>query len=689
MNWAHPGFLFALAVLIIPLLIHLFHFKRYKTVYFSSLTFLKSIEQEQQSIRKLKQWIIWSLRTLAFLCLVFAFAQPYLSTKKASEKTGIAVVGIYVDNSFSMSRLGQNGELISQARDFSKSVINDAPRNTQFVLLSNNLGGEEKRLLTKAQLLEKIEQLTYSPLPRSASNILKYWKQWNIDAKNNQEIASSQLLYLSDFQKSTFGKLEKISAFPSKIYPVVLKPSNEGNLFIDSVWFENPAQRLGVKQIVYALVRNESKNTLKEIDVNFQIGRINRNVYAQLPAFGSDTIELTYFNQEAKRVACSVTVNDRQMNQDDSYYFSYNVVKNSKVLLINGEDAVSNIGIVLGLENYFIVTEKNASVVSASSLTEFDAVVMNGNNQLSSLLIKSLVEFSNDGGGLVLFPGSNAAISGWNDLLTRLNMPTISGVQTAGLAIKKVNTNDAFFDGVFEKKAENINLPNVTKAYRLNSSKNDEAIGLLNYQNGSDFFVRSTGKRSVYFSSTSLSPSFSNFTSNQLFSTLVLRSAELCKKSLPYSLSIGESSYFPITKVSSSEQPVQLVNQKSTFLPLVFTKEEKAFISIQGQEAVRSLKAGNYTISHNNETISSLSVNYQRKESKISCYNSKEISTFLEDAEIPFDKVQEGMSWTGASFLNLEQAKSYWKWFVCFAFLFLLGEMLVVAFFHYKTKQKK
>jgi hypothetical protein len=688
MNWAHPGFLIALAVLIIPLLIHLFHFKRYKTLYFSSLTFLKSIEQEQQSIRKLKQWIIWSLRTLAFLCIVLAFAQPFLSNKK-DQKTGVSVIGIYVDNSFSMSRIGQNGELISQARDLAKSVINDSPRNTQFVLLTNNLGGEEKRLLTKAQLLEKIEQLQLSPLPRSTSNVLKYWKQWNIESEKNQAIASSQLLFLSDFQKSTFGKLEKIADFPSKVYPIVLKPSNEGNLFIDSVWFENPSQRIGMKQIVYALVKNESKTNLKEIDINFQLGRINRSVYADLPAFGSDTVELTYYNQEPKRITCSVTVNDKQMNQDDSYYFSYDVVKNSKVLVINGEDAVSNIGLVLSLESYFIVNEKKASEVSTSTLKEYDAVILNGNNQVSSFLIKSLVEFSNEGGGILLFPGSNAAISGWNDLLERLEMPTISGQQQAGLTIKKINTSDSYFDGVFEKRVDNINLPNVKKAYRLNASKNDAAIGLLTYQNGSDFFIRSTGKRTVFFSSTSLNEEFSNFTSNQLFSTLVLRSAELCKKQLPYSLSVGESSYFPITKTGTSDAPIVLKNDKTSYFPVVFTKEENAYISIQGQEAIRSLKAGNYSIVSEDKAIGSLSVNYQRKESKTACYTTEEISDFLADASIPFDQVSDGMNWTGASFLKLEQDKPFWKWFLIFALLFLIAEMLVVAFFNSKQRTKK
>ncbi len=86
MKWVYPQFLFALAVLIIPLLIHLFHFKRYKTVYFSSLSFLKSIEQEQRSVRKLKRWLIFAARAFAFTFFVFAFAQPYFSVDDQKEQ---------------------------------------------------------------------------------------------------------------------------------------------------------------------------------------------------------------------------------------------------------------------------------------------------------------------------------------------------------------------------------------------------------------------------------------------------------------------------------------------------------------------------------------------------------------------------------------------------------------------------
>ena len=43
MKFLYPEFLWALTVLAIPILIHLFNFKRYKTLYFSSLNFIKHV----------------------------------------------------------------------------------------------------------------------------------------------------------------------------------------------------------------------------------------------------------------------------------------------------------------------------------------------------------------------------------------------------------------------------------------------------------------------------------------------------------------------------------------------------------------------------------------------------------------------------------------------------------------------
>ena len=109
MRFEHPGVLWALLLLAIPIIIHLFHFKRFKTLYFSSLIFVKQIEQETKSVKKLKHLLILISRLLAFAALVLAFAKPYipLSENTLQGKT----TAIYIDNSFSMTNLGSEGQL--------------------------------------------------------------------------------------------------------------------------------------------------------------------------------------------------------------------------------------------------------------------------------------------------------------------------------------------------------------------------------------------------------------------------------------------------------------------------------------------------------------------------------------------------------------------------------------------------
>jgi L-asparagine transporter-like permease len=79
MHFLYPAFLFALLTLAIPVLVHLFNFRRYKKVLFSNVQFLKEVQEQQASRRNLKERLILAARLLALLFLVFAFARPYIS----------------------------------------------------------------------------------------------------------------------------------------------------------------------------------------------------------------------------------------------------------------------------------------------------------------------------------------------------------------------------------------------------------------------------------------------------------------------------------------------------------------------------------------------------------------------------------------------------------------------------------
>lgn len=683
MKWVYPEFLFALAVILIPLLIHLFHFKRYKTLYFSSLTFLKSVEQEQRSVRKLKQWIIFACRALAFAFLVFAFAQPYKPLTQTKTNAGKQIIGIYVDNSFSMSRLGESGEMLSQSKELARSIVNDAPRDAQFLLFTNELGSEEKQTLNKAKCLERIENLNYTPLVRTAQSITGWWQQWLTESElNGLKYANKQLVYLSDFQKSTFGKLKeyKQNEWLGTVYPVVLKPVKSGNLYVDSVWFKSPIHKKGTEQVIYARVINSSNEPVKNIEVSFQIGSLNRDVYSDLKPNSSDTLEVTYFNPEVGNVSGSVRINDKQMTQDDAFFFSLEVKEHGKVIILDGEEAVENVARVYKLDPYYQVEEMNVQQFTSTTGNDADLVVINGANNLPSSVGQHLYEFTKEGGTLLLIPGSNPTSSGWNSLLSKVQMPQFSGMQSNGLSLKKINTSDSYFDGVFEKKPDNISLPVVKKAVRFSNSNKGYAVGIIQHENGTPFFIKGTGDYSVYALSTPLGEEFGSFTANQLFSTLLLRTGELSQRQAPYFLIIGEDGKFPV-KVQNTEEPLKMVSKDQSFIPQLFVQNRLSFLKVQGIEAVRQLVAGNYKLQQQGKPVGACSVNYNRLESSVSALNEDEIQNKFELAGIKAMDIYEAKNWSGASFLKLDQPITYWKWCVIFAIIFVFAEMLVGLFF--------
>jgi L-asparagine transporter-like permease len=97
MQFLFPGFLLALAALAIPVIIHLFNFRRYKTVYFSNVRFLREVKEETTSRSKLKHLLVLASRLLALAFLVFAFAQPYIPNKHNQVSTGRKYVSVYLD----------------------------------------------------------------------------------------------------------------------------------------------------------------------------------------------------------------------------------------------------------------------------------------------------------------------------------------------------------------------------------------------------------------------------------------------------------------------------------------------------------------------------------------------------------------------------------------------------------------
>lgn len=638
---------------------------------------MKNIEQEQKNPRKIKHYIILALRLIAFSALVLAFAQPYFPAQNSNQKGSI--VGFYLDNSYSMSRIGENGELMNQGKQLIESYVDQAPVTTNYILFTNELSGNEKQVLNAKKLKDKLAKITYSPLTRNQKEIFQFWT--DATAVNTPKSTKNALLFLSDFQRVNFTAARNKTNKQDNLFPIRLKPEEAGNLYIDTCWFESPVQRLGAQQRIGIRVKNSGDKSLENCVVNVRIGKFKRDLFATIPANQSDTVYLDYFNQTSGLIKGSIQVNDKQMTQDDAFYFVYSVKNQSNVLLINGENAVNNVRIVFDQDNFYKLTEIDDKRFEQVDFQQFDLVVLNGLNQVSSGLVQQLSEHTEAGGSTFLFPGTNASVGGWNQLLNLLKMPVINGVEEVGLSIQKINFDDHFFDGVFERKPSKLGLPLVNKSYRLENNTETQATSLLNYQNGSPFFVKSTGKNNVYMLATALDPSYSSFTTNQLFSTLLLHVGALSQKQNPLFLTLGEDAFYPVSTAINSDKPLHLKNEVIDFIPLLFTKNKQALLSVKGNEALNILVPGIYALQDQGKTVDQIAINVSRSESQIDGVTDEFAHKIFSQNGFVVKDIKDGSSWNGSGIIQGTQNDNFWKIFVIIAALAVIGEMLVILFY--------
>src|SRR5580692_1372122 len=113
-----PWFLAALAGLALPVYLHLLKRQTTKPKRVSSLMLFESRTQSSTRHRRLRYFLLLSLRLLVLLLLILAFANPFVSRNTATLSSARLVL-LVVDNSFSM----RAGTRLADAKDAAMAVL--------------------------------------------------------------------------------------------------------------------------------------------------------------------------------------------------------------------------------------------------------------------------------------------------------------------------------------------------------------------------------------------------------------------------------------------------------------------------------------------------------------------------------------------------------------------------------------
>lgn len=676
MKFLYPEFLWALLAIAIPIIIHLFSFRRFKKVRFSNVRMIEEVKEETQSRRNLKHLLILLSRIFAIAALVLAFCQPYIPAENVQNVAGQKAVSVYVDNSFSMDAEGEEGNLLELAKQQARVIAGSYEQSDLFQLLTNDFEGRHQRLLNRDDFLKLVDEVKVSPRSKKVSEIISRQQDILIDS----EAPGKRAFLISDFQKSAVNPREIVN---DSVVRYNFKPmgiNGIDNIYIDSVWFRTPVRQLNQNEELTARIVNNSGSSYENLQLNLEINGVQKAISSidLQPNSVADTT-LYFRNTEPGTMSGKVSIEDSPIVYDDDFYFSYKVEENVNILHIHKEDTEDFVSRIFQNDDLFSLNQNTEKNIDYSQFSETNLIILNNVNSISSGLAQELRKFIGLGGSLCIFPGENADLDSFNEFLLSVNANSLSNSDGSEIKVSDIQLNHPLFKDVFERIPRNVNLPTVKKHYAISRRTLSTEQRLLELQNGASFFASYPyEKGKSYLFAVSSTESFSNLPKHALFVTSLLRMAELSLSNNQLYFTIGQESYTSDLNIPNTGDLVLHLRNESSGFDII---PEKGFIGNKPALFFRDqiVQANNYEVTLSDETINGISFNYPRDESELSYYTAEELEQVLKESALSnFQVLSENAKDIATNIESKSEGTRYWKWFVFLALIFLAVEILLI-----------
>ena len=679
MQFLYPGFLAALGFLAVPIIVHLFNFVRYKRIYFSNVHFLKEVKEETQSRSRLKHLLILAARLLAVFFLVFAFAQPFIPAENAIVKEGTKAVSIYIDNSFSMATIGKNGTLLDEAKKDALDIVKAFEPTDKFQLLTNDFLGKHQHWVNKKVFNEMLDEVKIAPSVRKIEEIVA--RQKDLLSTANESVKLSYII--SDFQQSGFNmaKLKGDSSVSCQL--IRLEGNKTPNVYIDSCWFATPARQFNQAELLFVKIVNTGAADLENVPVKLMINGVQRAVAsANIKAESSVQIEMAYTNKESGIINGQIQINDYPLTYDNDYFFSYQVSKKIKLLIVNQKEENTYLNKLFVSDPLFEVVQNTPKNIDYGSLGNYNLLILANLDEISSGFIDELKLNIEKGLNVLVFPGLKIKLDDYNNLLGNLSSAIVP-IDTVNVKVDKLNFKHPIYAGVFEEskmKKENVNYPLILKHYPIKTNNKGNQESLISLINGDQFLLQYSNKLGkLYFCASPLDETYSSFPRHAIFVPTLYKIAITSSFAAPLFYTIGNRQNIELKNSNLQADPVyriQALDGKSDFIAQ--TKSNGFSIMVDAEKQIKI--AGNYWLKSNtNDTLKGLSFNFNRLESTTDYYTVDDLEKSIEQYKLSnFKVIEKGAKNMAATMMNMSKGTQLWKWCVIFALLCLGLEIALI-----------
>ncbi|HKJ47798.1 MAG TPA: hypothetical protein VJ973_01845, partial [Christiangramia sp.] len=512
----------------------------------------------------------------------------------------------------------------------------------QFSVFTNSEDYFKRSLSDLKDELQNIDysenQITFREIILKAEN---YFQQFPRSEKD--------LVIISDFQ-SNIDLPSELNSEKINLHLVQQKPQEINNASLDSAYIDEITP-----ESISLNILATSTNTLDE--------PVSISIYDGETLLGRNTIQLANENaaeinfrlQNSLIANGRIELEDSGLKYDNTLFFNINENPGIKVVIVSASE-VDFLNRIYN-EPEFETNIFTPNQIDFNQLNSANLIVLNEIDQLPPSLINNLATVKDKGASVIIIPSVEA--QGYGQILNSFGFSAFTQKIDAERLITRISFDHPLLENVFEDRIDNFEYPKVLSSYNLSSSN-----AILSFQDNKPFLAESN---SVYLFTAALNNENSNFKNSPLIVPVFYQiGLKALKKNQLFYLTNKESE-IDIPVDLNQDQVVHLINADTDIIPQQQNYSNRVEISTGNID----LKAGNYEVSNNDESIGNLSFNYSRQESQL---DFTDISD-LEDVNI-YSSVKEYFTESNAA----TQITTLWKWFVIFALIFLAIEMLLIKF---------
>ena len=714
MTFLNPFVLIGLAAAAIPILLHLFNLRRLEKIEFSTLTFLKELQKTKIRRLKLRQFLLLFLRTLLVILIVTAFSRPTLKSSyfgRANSQARTTAIMV-IDNSYSMTFLDVDGQLLKQAKEGATDVLQLMKDGDEVFIIRSSDAGPSASVASSTGLRDfaavraEIQGIEPSYVHGTIEDALRFAAKLLTTSKN----LNKEVYVFSDFKmgglRNNSHRAEREELFLNgvRFFLLPIGKKTRENLGVASLKIENALFGVGNPVNIKVKVSNwgtqDARNDVISVFLNgTRVAQKALDIQAQ----NSSETEFRVTPTSTGYLDGMVELQDDDLDFDNQRSFAVYIPDQIKILLAGNSADLRYVRLALSAqpiqgEPIVKLSTVPVNLLSTNEIKAADVIIFANAGELSSAQRMQIRSFVESGGGVVYFPGSQTDSSSFQSTWTNtLNVPPISSVvkvrrqsgqPSSILEFDKIDYRHPIFEGMFAEEQLNrkssgsplgdvhrrVESPTIYTLVRYQS--NVQSVPIITLSDGSPFvFEQKIKKGVVILFSVSASTDWSDFPLKGIFVPLIHSSATYAaqRQSIPPEFMAGENADLSFKNSPLNRVVVQNPEKVDVASDVVSSRGEVALhfrgTSLPGIYSVKSDKVllKQFVVTLNPDESNTVRADNKTVESMLQMLgiSMKAVETINQKADVQKAVVQ--------SRVGIE----LWKYLVVAALLIALIESLV------------